>query len=81
MNRFLNVWETLLSFSKYFLSNTFSQNIDNYSVAFSLLFSIYYYWQQSPPLINDHADASSTFLSALVLFANSRRQFFSRRGP
>ena len=39
------------------------------------------YWQQSPHLINDHADASSTFLCALVLFANSRRQFFSRRGP
>ena len=30
-----------LSFSKYFLSNTFSLNIDNWSVAFSLLFSIH----------------------------------------
>ena len=40
-NRLLDVWETLLSSSKYFLSNTFSQNIDNCSVAFSLLFSIY----------------------------------------
>ena len=40
-NRLLDVWETLLSFSKYFLSNTFSQNLDNLSVAFSLLFSIY----------------------------------------
>ena len=39
-NRLLDVWETLLSFSKYFLSNTLSQNIDNCSVAFSLLFSI-----------------------------------------
>ena len=29
MNRLLVVWETLLSFSKYFLSNTFSQNIGN----------------------------------------------------
>ena len=41
MNRLLDVWETLFSFSKYFLSNTFSQNIDNCSAAFSLLFSIY----------------------------------------
>ena len=40
MNRLLDVWEILLSFSKYLLSNTFSQNIDNCSVAFSLLFSI-----------------------------------------
>ena len=40
MNRLLDVWETLLSFSKYFLSNIFSQNIDNCSEAFSLLFSI-----------------------------------------
>ena len=40
-NRLLGVWKTLLSFIKYFLSNTFSQNIDNCSVAFSLLFSIY----------------------------------------
>ena len=39
-NRLLDVWETLLSFSKYFLPNTFSQNIDNCSVAFSLLFNI-----------------------------------------
>ena len=39
-NLLLDVWDTLLSFSKYFLSNTFSQNIDNCSVAFSLLFSI-----------------------------------------
>ena len=37
--RLLDVWETLLSFSKYFLSITFSQSIDNCSVAFSLLFS------------------------------------------
>ena len=36
MNHLLDVWETFLSFSKYFLSNTFSQNIDNWSVAFSL---------------------------------------------
>ena len=35
-NRLLDVWEALLSFGKYFLSNTFSQNIDNCSVAFSL---------------------------------------------
>ena len=40
-NRLLDVWETLLSFSIYLLSNTFSQNIDNCSVAFSLLFSIF----------------------------------------
>ena len=40
-NRLLDVWETLFSFSKYFLSNTFSENIDNCSVAFSLLFSIH----------------------------------------
>ena len=40
-NCLLDVWEILLSFSKYFLSNTFSQNMDNCSVAFSLLFSIY----------------------------------------
>ena len=40
-NRLLDVWEVLLSFSKYFLSNTLSQNIDNCCVAFSLLFSIY----------------------------------------
>ena len=33
-NRLLNVWETLLSFSKYFLSLTFSQNIKYCSVAF-----------------------------------------------
>ena len=32
-----------LSVSKYFLSNTFSHNIDNCSGAFSLLFSIYVY--------------------------------------
>ena len=43
MNRLLDVWDTLLSFSKYFLSNTISQNIDNFNVAFSLLFSIYVY--------------------------------------
>ena len=42
MNRLLDVLETLLSFSKYFLFNTFSQNIDKCSVAFSLLFSIHY---------------------------------------
>ena len=41
-NRLLDVWATLLSFSKNLLSNTFSLNIDNWSVAFSLLFSIYY---------------------------------------
>ena len=40
-NRLLDVWETFLSFSRYFLSNTVSQNIDNCSVALSLLFSIY----------------------------------------
>ena len=40
-NQLLYVWETLLSLSKNFLSNTFSQNIDNCSVAFSLLFSIF----------------------------------------
>ena len=40
MNGLLDVWATLLSFSKYFLPNTFSYNIDNCSVAFSLLFSI-----------------------------------------
>ena len=34
------VWKTVLSFSKYFSSNTFSQNIKYCSVAFSLLFSI-----------------------------------------
>ena len=34
------VWKIVLSFSKYFSSNTFSQNIKNCSVAFSLLFSI-----------------------------------------
>ena len=39
-NRLLDVWETLLSFSKYFVSNTFSQNIKYCSVASSLLFSI-----------------------------------------
>ena len=39
-NRLLDVWATLLSFSKYFLFNTFSLNIDNCSVAFSLLFGI-----------------------------------------
>ena len=39
-NCLLDVWETLLSLNKYILSNTFSQNIDNCSVAFSLLFSI-----------------------------------------
>ena len=33
MNRLLDVWETLLGFSKYFLANAFSQNIDNCSVA------------------------------------------------
>ena len=38
MNRLLDVWEALLSFSKYFLSNAFSQNIGNCSEAFSLLF-------------------------------------------
>ena len=43
MNRLLDIWKTLLSFSKYILSNTFSQNIDNCSVAFSLLFSILIY--------------------------------------
>ena len=43
MYRLLDVWETLSSFSKSFLSNTFSQNIDNCSVAFSLLFSIFGY--------------------------------------
>ena len=41
MNRLLDVWVTLLSFSKNFLANSFSQNIDNCSVAFSLLFSIF----------------------------------------
>ena len=40
MNRLQDVMETLLSFSKYVLSNTFSQNINYCSVAFSLLFSI-----------------------------------------
>ena len=40
MNRLLDVWETLLSFIEYFLSNTFSQNTDYCSVAFSLLFGI-----------------------------------------
>ena len=33
-NRLLDVWETLLSFSKYVLSNSFSQNIKYCSVAF-----------------------------------------------
>ena len=32
--------ETLLSLSKYFLSNAFAQNIGNCSVAFSLLLGI-----------------------------------------
>ena len=41
MNGLLDVWVTLLSFSKYFLSNTFSQNIDKCSVAFLLFFSTY----------------------------------------
>ena len=40
-NRLLYVLETLLSFRKYFLANTFSQNIDHCSEAFSLLFSIF----------------------------------------
>ena len=30
-NRLLDVWKTLLSFSKYFSSNTFSQNISHCS--------------------------------------------------
>ena len=34
------VWKTLLRFSKYVSSNTFSENIKHCSVAFSLLFSI-----------------------------------------
>ena len=38
MNRLLDVLKTL-SFSKYFSSNTFSENIKYCSVAFSLLFS------------------------------------------
>ena len=38
-NRLLDVWETPLSFSKYLLSKTCSQNIKYCSVAFSLLFS------------------------------------------
>ena len=41
MNRLLEVWETLLSLSEHFLSNAFSEKIDNCSVAFSLLFSIF----------------------------------------
>ena len=32
----------IMKLSKYFLSNTFSQNIDNCSVAISLLFGIVY---------------------------------------
>ena len=39
-NHLLDVWKTLLSFSKYFWFNTFSQNIKYCSVAFSPLFSI-----------------------------------------
>ena len=35
------IFETILSFSIFFLPNTVSQNIDNCSVAFSLLLSIY----------------------------------------
>ena len=42
MNRLLDVWEALISLSKYFLSNSFSQNTDNGSVAFSLLLSIFW---------------------------------------
>ena len=34
------VWKALLRFSKYFSSNTFSENIKYCSVVFSLLFSI-----------------------------------------
>ena len=44
MNGLLDVWVTLLSFSKYILSNTFSQNIDICSVAFLLLVSTYIYF-------------------------------------
>ena len=39
-NRLLGVWKPLLSFSKHFLSNTYSQNIEYCNVAFTLLFSI-----------------------------------------
>ena len=39
-NHLLDVWKTLLSLSKYFLSNTFGQNIEYCSVAFSGLFSL-----------------------------------------
>ena len=42
MNHLLDVLKTLLSFSKYFSSNAFLQNIKYCSVAFSLLFSIVY---------------------------------------
>ena len=41
MNHMLDGLETLLSFSKHCLFNTFSQNIDNCCEAFSLLFSMY----------------------------------------
>ena len=34
MNRLLDIWKTLLSFSKYFWLNTFSQNIRYCSEAF-----------------------------------------------
>ena len=39
-DQLLDIWETLLSFSQYFMSNTFSQNIKYCSVAFSLLYRI-----------------------------------------
>ena len=39
-NCLLDVWETLLSFSKYIVFSILSQNINYCSVAFSLLFSI-----------------------------------------
>ena len=50
-----DVWETLSSFSKYFLSNTFSQYIYifNCSVAFSLLFSILIEWLKRITICND----------------------------
>ena len=46
MNRLLDVWETLLSFSKYVLSNTFSQNTKYKLLWCSVFTFVQYTWRQ-----------------------------------
>ena len=62
-NRLLDVWESLLSFSKYVLSKAFSQNVKYCSVAFSLLFSIYV-----------HVCGLFRLLCALTSFSKSKKK-------